>query len=70
MEANEPRADEAAETPQPRSAPPALSPSAQKVQDALRALGFTHEVQESAQATRTAAEAARAVKCEVGQIAK
>jgi prolyl-tRNA editing enzyme YbaK/EbsC (Cys-tRNA(Pro) deacylase) len=50
--------------------PPALSPSAQRVQDALRALGFTYEVTESAQATRTAAEAARAVGCEVGQIAK
>lgn len=50
--------------------PAALSASAQRVQDALRALGFTHEVRESAQATRTAAEAARAMKCEVGQIAK
>jgi prolyl-tRNA editing enzyme YbaK/EbsC (Cys-tRNA(Pro) deacylase) len=61
---------EAAETPTTPGAPPALSPSAQKVQDALRALGFAYEVQESAQATRTAAEAARAVKCDVGQIAK
>jgi len=50
--------------------PPTLSPSAQKVQDALRALGFAYEVTESAQATRTAGEAARAVGCEVGQIAK
>jgi signal recognition particle subunit SEC65 len=49
--------------------PASLSPSAQRVQDALRALGFTHEVRESAQPTRTAAEAARAVKCDVGQIA-
>jgi len=56
-----------AETP---PSPPPLSPSAQKVQDALRALGFEHQVQESAQATRTAAEAARAMKCDVGQIAK
>jgi prolyl-tRNA editing enzyme YbaK/EbsC (Cys-tRNA(Pro) deacylase) len=63
---------ESAETPSqaPQTAPPALSPSAQKVQDALRALGFAYEVQESAQATRTAAEAARAMKCEVSQIAK
>jgi prolyl-tRNA editing enzyme YbaK/EbsC (Cys-tRNA(Pro) deacylase) len=61
---------EAAETPTTPGAPPALSASAQKVQDALRALGFAYEVQESAQATRTAAEAARAVKCDVGQIAK
>jgi prolyl-tRNA editing enzyme YbaK/EbsC (Cys-tRNA(Pro) deacylase) len=51
-------------------APPALSPSAQRVQDALRAAGFGYEVRESAQATRTAAEAARAVKCDVAQIAK
>src|SRR6266571_3206187 len=52
---------EAAEIPAPPSAPPGLSPSAQKVQDALRALGFAYEVRESAQATRTAAEAAPAV---------
>jgi prolyl-tRNA editing enzyme YbaK/EbsC (Cys-tRNA(Pro) deacylase) len=52
------------------SAQSSLSPSAQRVQDALRALGFAHEVRESAQATRTAAEAARAVGCDVGQIAK
>jgi prolyl-tRNA editing enzyme YbaK/EbsC (Cys-tRNA(Pro) deacylase) len=48
----------------------ALSPSAQRVQDALRALGFDHQVTESAQPARTAAEAARLVKCDVGQIAK
>jgi prolyl-tRNA editing enzyme YbaK/EbsC (Cys-tRNA(Pro) deacylase) len=52
------------------TAAPALSSSAQRVQDALRALGFPHEVKESAHATRTAAEAARAVGCELGQIAK
>jgi prolyl-tRNA editing enzyme YbaK/EbsC (Cys-tRNA(Pro) deacylase) len=51
-------------------APPTLSPNAQRVQDALRALGFAYEVTELAQATRTAGEAARAVGCEVGQIAK
>jgi len=50
--------------------PPTLSPNAQRVQAALRALGFAYEVTESAQATRTAWEAARAVGCEVGQIAK
>ena len=66
MDENEPKA---METPEPPT-PTALSPSAQKVQDALRARGFAHEVRESAQATRTAAEAARAVKCDVGQIAK
>jgi prolyl-tRNA editing enzyme YbaK/EbsC (Cys-tRNA(Pro) deacylase) len=54
----------------PPAAASALSPSAQKVQDALRALGSSCEVRESAQATRTAAEAARAVGCDVGQIAK
>ncbi len=64
-----PLSSDAPPAPSP-GAPPALSPSAQRVQDALRALGFTYEVTESAQATRTAAEAARAVGCEVGQIAK
>src|SRR5262249_13650966 len=54
----------------PPPAPPALSPSAQRVQDALRAQGFPYEVQESTQPTRTAAEAARLVKCDVAQIAK
>jgi prolyl-tRNA editing enzyme YbaK/EbsC (Cys-tRNA(Pro) deacylase) len=53
----------------PGASPP-LSASAQRVQDALRARGFAYEVRESPQATRTAAEAARLVKCEVGQIAK
>ena len=47
-----------------------LSPSAQRVQDALRSLGFACEVIEFAQTTRTAAEAAAAVGCTVGQIAK
>jgi prolyl-tRNA editing enzyme YbaK/EbsC (Cys-tRNA(Pro) deacylase) len=47
-----------------------LSSAAQKVQDALRALGFPYEVTESAQPARTAAEAARAVGCDVAQIAK
>ncbi len=49
---------------------PPLSPSAQKVQDALRALGLANEVQESEHPTRTAAEAAKLVGCQVGQIAK
>jgi len=70
MNENEPSAMKTAEAPQPPGAAPALSASAQRVQDALRARGFAHEVRESAQATRTAAEAARAVKCDVGQIAK
>lgn len=47
-----------------------LSPSAQKVQDALRAQGFGYQVVEFEQTTRTSAEAAAAVGCAVGQIAK
>ncbi len=47
-----------------------LSSSAQKVQDILRELGFENEVVELPQTTRTAAEAAEAVGCQVGQIAK
>jgi prolyl-tRNA editing enzyme YbaK/EbsC (Cys-tRNA(Pro) deacylase) len=47
-----------------------LSPSAQKVQDALRARGYACEVIESEQPSRTAAEAAKLVGCEVAQIAK
>jgi prolyl-tRNA editing enzyme YbaK/EbsC (Cys-tRNA(Pro) deacylase) len=49
---------------------PPLSASAQKVQDALRALGVGADVVESATPTRTAAEAAALVGCQVGQIAK
>jgi len=47
-----------------------LAPSAQKVQDRLRALGFGCQVVALSQTTRSAADAARAVGCEVGQIAK
>ena len=47
-----------------------LSGSAQRVQDALRAKGFAFEVVELPQSTRSAAEAAQAVGCRVGQIAK
>ncbi len=47
-----------------------LSASAAKVQQALLALGFANEVIEHAQSTRSAAEAAAAVGCSVGQIAK
>lgn len=47
-----------------------LSPSAQKVQGTLTALGFVHQVVEFEQTTRTSAEAAQAVGCAVGQIAK
>ncbi|HEX9012345.1 MAG TPA: YbaK/EbsC family protein [Anaerolineaceae bacterium] len=47
-----------------------LSPSAQKVQDALRQLGGSHQVVELADSTRTSKEAAQAVGCTVAQIAK
>ena len=47
-----------------------LSSSAQKVQDALRSLGFKHEILELLQTTRSSTEAAEAVGCQVGQIAK
>jgi prolyl-tRNA editing enzyme YbaK/EbsC (Cys-tRNA(Pro) deacylase) len=47
-----------------------LSPSAQKVQDTLTALGFPYQVVESPQPARTAAEAARLVGCQLEQIAK
>lgn len=48
----------------------ALSKSAQRVQKALWEMGLSYEVTELPQSTRSAAEAARAVGCEVGQIAK
>ncbi len=47
-----------------------LSPSAQKVQDALERVGLSLEVVELPGSTRTSAEAATAVGCAVGQIAK
>ena len=47
-----------------------LSPSAQRVQDRLRELGFAGQVVELPATTRTAAEAAAAVGCRVEQIAK
>ena len=49
---------------------PMLSPSAQKVQDALSTLGLACQVIELSQTTRTAAEAAAALGCKVEQIAK
>ncbi len=48
----------------------ALSPGAQKFQDALTALGETGEVVELPASTRTSAEAASAIGCSIGQIAK
>jgi prolyl-tRNA editing enzyme YbaK/EbsC (Cys-tRNA(Pro) deacylase) len=47
-----------------------LKPSAQRVQDALLARGFANQVIELADSTRSAAEAAAAVGCDVAQIAK
>ncbi|NOY99860.1 MAG: YbaK/EbsC family protein [Chloroflexi bacterium] len=47
-----------------------LSPSAQKVQDALHTLGYALTVVEFRDSTRTAQEAAERVGCEVGQIVK
>jgi len=48
----------------------ALSPSVQKVQDALKALGFSIQIVEFQATTRTSVEAAQAVGCRVEQIAK
>jgi Cys-tRNA(Pro) deacylase len=47
-----------------------LSPSAQKVQDALHALGFDLAVIEHSESTRTAQEAAERVGVTLGQIVK
>ena len=47
-----------------------LSPSAQKVQDALNELGYDYTVIEYAESTRTAQEAAERAGCELGQIVK
>lgn len=47
-----------------------LSSKAQKVQDALKSLGFPHQVVESPKTTRSAAEAAQAIGCRIEQIAK
>ncbi len=47
-----------------------LSPSASKVQETLKALGFQNQVIELEVTTRTSIEAAEAVGCRVGQIAK
>lgn len=47
-----------------------LSSSAQKVQQALTALGLQLQVVELPASTRTAVEAAQAIGCQVGQIVK
>lgn len=49
---------------------PTLSPSAQKVQDQIRSLGFHYPVIEHTGSTRTAQEAADRAGCELGQIVK
>lgn len=48
----------------------ALSPSAEKVQQDLISAGFSNKVIEMKTPTRSAAEAAETVGCQVGQIAK
>ena len=50
--------------------PEALSRSANRIQDALDALGMKVEVVELPASTRTSAEAASAIGCSIGQIAK
>jgi len=50
--------------------PESLSASAQKVQDALEALGVSLKVVELPGSTRTAIEAAQAIGVQVGQIVK
>jgi prolyl-tRNA editing enzyme YbaK/EbsC (Cys-tRNA(Pro) deacylase) len=47
-----------------------LKASALKVQEALARLGFGFEVRQFPESTRTSAEAAAAIGCAVGQIAK
>lgn len=47
-----------------------LKESARRVQEALAARGFAFEVREFPAATRTSAEAAAAIGCAIGQIAK
>jgi prolyl-tRNA editing enzyme YbaK/EbsC (Cys-tRNA(Pro) deacylase) len=47
-----------------------LSASAQRFQDALKGLGFTLQVVELPDSTRTAVEAAQAIGCQLGQIVK
>lgn len=47
-----------------------LSPSAQKIQDLLRTLGYDYTVIEHTESTRTAQEAAERAGCQLGQIVK
>ena len=54
----------------PREYPNRIHPTALKVQERLHERGLAVEVRELAGSTRTAADAAAAVGCEVGQIVK
>lgn len=47
-----------------------LSPSAQKIQDQLKTIGYEYTVIEHSKSTRTAQEAADRAGCELGQIVK
>jgi len=47
-----------------------LSPSARRVQEALDGFGLSYRVMELPESTRSAAEAAQAIGCSLGQIAK
>jgi prolyl-tRNA editing enzyme YbaK/EbsC (Cys-tRNA(Pro) deacylase) len=47
-----------------------INPSAQKIQNILRGLGFNYKVIEYTESTRTAQEAADRVGCKLGQIIK
>jgi prolyl-tRNA editing enzyme YbaK/EbsC (Cys-tRNA(Pro) deacylase) len=49
---------------------PTLSPSAQKIQDRIKSLGYGYTVIEHADSTRTAQEAADRAGCALGQIVK
>lgn len=51
-------------------AQPSLSPSARKVDTALRSLGYEFNIIEHRESTRTAQEAADRAGCELGQIVK
>jgi len=48
----------------------ALSPSAQKIQDHLDNLGYSYKVIEFQETTRTSADAAERIGCDIGQIVK
>lgn len=47
-----------------------LTPNAQKIHEVLKNLGFSFQIKELSDSTRTSSEAASAIGCQVGQIAK